>query len=327
MRCVFLFSGQGSQFKGMARDICDTYSAARSVIDSMSSIVNEDIASLLWKTEKEELSRSDKSQLAITAAECAILAVLKEKDIVPAAAAGFSLGEFPALYAAGVLDFESVSRIVQKRGRIMQKACEEIAAQTNGGAASCGMAAVITPEAGKITELLAPYSDKERGIVFAANMNSPVQTVVSGTADGLALAEKLCKEAGAKRFIRLAVAGPFHSPLMKQAAAEFEKALEDFTFADPVIPVFSNVTGKRILTGAEAKKNAVLHITHPVLWTDEEKEIASLMQSEKIDSLLEIGPGNTLSNLWRDAECSSALCAPTGTAERLGVLFGGVSAH
>ena len=114
---------------------------------------------------------------------------------------------------------------------------------------------------------------------------------------------------------------------MKQAAAEFEKALEDFTFADPVIPVFSNVTGKRILTGAEAKKNAVLHITHPVLWTDEEKEIASLMQSEKIDSLLEIGPGNTLSNLWRDAECSSVLCSPTGTAERLGALFAGESAH
>ena len=315
MKYVFLFSGQGSQFKGMAEDICKAYPAARAVVDEMSSITGEDIAELLWHTEKEELSRSDKSQLAITAVECAVLAVLKDKGITPSAAAGFSLGEFPALYASGVLDFESTVRIVQKRGRIMQKSCEEIAAASAGK--TCGMAAVIRLDAEKITELLAPYSNPETGSVFAANMNSPAQTVVSGTAEGLDRAEALCKEAGAKRFIRLAVAGPFHSPLMKNAAAEFETALEDFTFSDPKIPLFSNVTGKRLLSGSEAKKNAVLHITHPVLWTAEEKEIVSLMNTEQIGSVFEIGPGNTLCNLWRDGGYSDTVCLPTGTAESL----------
>lgn len=322
MKYVLLFSGQGSQFKGMAEDICKAHPVARAVIDEMSSITGENIAELLWNTEKEELSRSDKSQLAITAVECAVLAVLKEKGIVPSAVAGFSLGEFPALYASGVLDFESTVRIVQKRGRIMQTACEKIAAASAGK--PCGMAAVIRLEAEKITGLLAPYSNPETGSVFAANMNSPAQTVVSGTAEGLDTAETLCKEAGAKRFIRLAVAGPFHSPLMKNAALEFEAALKDFTFSDPKIPLFSNVTGKRLVCGAEAKKNAVLHITHPVLWTDEEQEIAFFIKAEQIGSVLEIGPGNTLCNLWRDGGYSDTACLPTGTAESLDAVL---SAH
>ena len=323
MSFVFLFSGQGSQFKGMAQDICDSHPCARAVVDKMSAITGEDIGALLWNTEKEELSRSDKSQLAITAVECAVCAVLKEKGIVPSAVAGFSLGEFPALYVSGILDFESMVRIVQQRGRIMQKACDDIAASCAGTpqAGGCGMAAVIRLEAETIVQLLAPYSDPESGSVFAANMNSPAQTVVSGTASGLDVAEKLCKEAGAKRFIRLAVAGPFHSPLMKAAAAEFEKILNDFTFADPKIPLFSNVTGKRLTSGAEAKHNAVLHITHPVLWTTEEKEIAAFTEAEKINSVLEIGPGNTLCNLWRDGGYSQIACLPTGTAEHLSAVL------
>ena len=319
MEYVFLFSGQGSQFKGMAEDICKEYPAARTIIDEMSAVSGEDIASFLWNTEPPELARSDRSQLAITAMQAAILAVLQEHGITPAAAAGFSLGEFSALYAAKVLDLATMTKLVTLRGKIMQKYCEKLDAQSKTTGSGCGMAAVLKLEPERIVEVLKPYSDSAAGIVFAANLNSPLQTVVSGTAEGLDVAEKLCKEAGAKRFIRLAVAGPFHSPLMRGAAEEFSAALQDVPFNDPVIPIFSNVTGKQLLTGEEAKKNAVLHLTHPVRWLEEEREIAAQAGTAE-HPLLEIGPGMTLCNLWRDSGCAGT-CRPTGTAEQLaGVL-------
>ena len=321
MEYIFLFSGQGSQFKGMAEDICKTYPTARTVIDEMSKASGEDIASFLWHTEPEELARSDRSQIAITAMQIAITSVLQEHGITPTIAAGFSLGEFSALYTAKVLDLVTVAKLVALRGKIMQKYCEKLDEQSKATGSGCGMAAVLKLAPERIVELLKPYSNPDTGIVFAANLNSPMQTVVSGTAEGLDTAEKLCKEAGAKRFVRLAVAGPFHSPLMRGAAEEFAAALQDIPFNDPAIPIFSNVTGKRLLSGAEAKKNAVLHLTHPVHWLAEEREIAALIGTEE-RSLLEIGPGMTLCNLWRDSGCAGN-CRPTGTAEQLaGVIQG-----
>ncbi len=295
---TFLFSGQGAQHQGMVKELCEQYTAAQNIVNSMSDITGENIADLLWNTESTELSRSDKSQLAITAASQALFAVLKDKGIEPSATAGFSLGEFSALHAAGVLDFESMVRLVQRRGQIMQKACDEIAAESVNGEAP-GMAAVLklTPE--QVIDTLKPHTEK--GIVFPVNMNSPMQTVIAGTAEGLSIAETACKEAGAKRVLKLAVAGPFHSPLMKRAADEFEKELESITFANPSIPLFSNVTGKIVENGEEIKKNAVLHITHPVLWTTIEANIASIMNNDSTWSLLEVGPGATLCGLWRDS--------------------------
>ena len=319
MEHVFLFSGQGSQFKGMAEDICKKYPTARAIIDEMSTVSGEDIASFLWNTEPAELARSDRSQLAITAMQAAIIAILQEHYITPSAAAGFSLGEFSALYAAKVLDLVTMTRLVTLRGKIMQKYCEKLDAQNKDTDSGCGMAAVLKLAPEKVVEVLKPYADPDTGVAFAANLNSPMQTVVSGTAEGLDTAERLCKEAGAKRFVRLAVAGPFHSPLMRGAAEEFSAALQDVQFNEPAIPIFSNVTGKRLLTGAEAKKNAVLHLTHPVHWLEEEREIAALANAA---ALLEIGPGMTLCNLWRDSGCAGN-CRPTGTAEQLaGVIQG-----
>ena len=320
MEYIFLFSGQGSQYKGMAEDICKQYPTARAVIDEMSRISGEDIASFLWNTEPAELARSDRSQLAITAMQAAILAVLQEHGIAPAAVAGFSLGEFSALYAARVLDLTTMTKIVALRGKIMQKYCEKLDAQHKASGGAAGMAAILKLDPERIIEVLKPYSDPATGTVFAANLNSPMQTVVSGTAEGLDVAEKRCKEAGAKRFVRLAVAGPFHSPLMAGAAEEFSAALQDVPFNDPALPIFSNVTGKRLVNGAEAKKNAVLHLTHPVRWLEEEREIAGLADTA---ALLEIGPGMTLCNLWRDSGCAGN-CRPTGTAEQLAAVIAGV---
>ena len=202
---AFLFPGQGAQAPGMVKDVAESFSSAKKVIDDVSSIVNLDMAKLLWESDAAELSRSDNSQIAITAASLALMAALKDKNIEPSAAMGFSLGEFPALYAAGVLSFEDVVKVVRQRGLIMQKVCEEIAAKNEGHAP--GMTAVLGLPPEKVKEIASGIKD-----AYAANMNSVKQTVVSGTFDALAAVEKAASEAGARRAVRLKVAGPFHSP-------------------------------------------------------------------------------------------------------------------
>ena len=308
---AFLFPGQGAQAPGMVKDVAESFSSAKKVIDDVSSIVNLDMAKLLWESDASELSRSDNSQIAITAASLALMAALKDKNIEPSAAMGFSLGEFPALYAAGVLSFEDVVKVVRQRGLIMQKVCEEIAAKNEGHAP--GMTAVLGLPPEKVKEIASGIKD-----AYAANMNSVKQTVVSGTFDALAAVEKAASEAGARRAVRLKVAGPFHSPLMQDAAVEFEKAIADVNFNDPKIKLFSNVTGKECVSGEEAKKSAVLHLTNPVLWTDEEDCLASVMKADGFDkwAALEVGPGKVLSGLWGNTDYNASIAVlPVNTTE------------
>lgn len=308
---AFLFPGQGAQAPGMVKDVAESFSSAKKVIDDVSSIVNLDMAKLLWESDVAELSRSDNSQIAITAASLALMAALKDKNIEPSAAMGFSLGEFPALYAAGVLSFEDVVKVVRQRGLIMQKVCEEIAAKNEGHAP--GMTAVLGLPPEKVKEIASGIKD-----AYAANMNSVKQTVVSGTFDALAAVEKAASEAGARRAVRLKVAGPFHSPLMQDAAVEFEKAIADVKFNDPKIKLFSNVTGKECVSGEEAKKSAVLHLTNPVLWTDEEDCLASVMKADGFDkwAALEVGPGKVLSGLWGNTDYNASIAVlPVNTTE------------
>ena len=131
---AFLFPGQGAQEPGMIKDICGAFSEARRVVDDVTEITGVDMPSLLWDTELSVLSRSDNSQLAITTASIAVMKALETRGIVPSAAMGFSLGEFPALYAAGVLSFEDVIKVVRVRGQIMQRVCEKIASENSGHA-------------------------------------------------------------------------------------------------------------------------------------------------------------------------------------------------
>ena len=294
---AFLFPGQGAQEPGMLKDICEAFPIARKILDKISEITGVDMPKLMWESDASVLSRSDNSQLAITAASVATMKVLEEKGVVPASAMGFSLGEFPALYAAGVLSFEDVIKVVQKRGQIMQAVCEQIASENEGHAP--GMSAILGLPPEKVTEIANTIDN-----VYAANLNSVKQTVISGTYDGLEAAEKAFAEAGARRCVRLAVAGPFHSPLMQKAADEFEKAIADVTFNDPKIPLFSNVTGKQVMSGEEAKKSAVLHLTNPVRWTDEEAVLGAMMTEDTANEwkVIEVGPGRVLGGLWKQTE-------------------------
>ena len=302
MKNVFLFPGQGAQKKGMLLDICEKYPVAMETVKKAEKISGQEISKYMWETEDAELARSDRSQLAITTSELALISVLESKEIKADVCAGFSLGEFAALCCAGVLSFEETINLVKERGIIMQKVCDKLAMASDGK--QPGMAAVIglTPE--EVTKAVESLS--KEGIAFAANLNSPKQTVISGTFEGLEKAQSLCTDAGCRRFITLKVAGPFHSPLMEEAGNEFAKVLDTVSFKNPCVKLFSNVTGKEILTGEEAKKLAVMHFTNPVRWTSEEKEIAGFIGTDKTGcaenwNIFEPGPGTVLSGLWRDS--------------------------
>ena len=311
---AFLFPGQGAQVPGMIKDICDAYPEARQVVDEVSKITGIDMPKLLWDSEASVLSRSDNSQLAITTASIAVMKVLETKGIKPSAAMGFSLGEFPALYAAGVLSFEDLIKVVQQRGSIMQATCDKIAKENEGHAP--GMTAVIGLPPEKVIEIAKSIDN-----AYAANMNSVKQTVVSGTCDALEKVEAAAKEAGARRAIRLSVAGPFHCPLMQEAADNFKKALESFKFSNPDKLLFSNVTGAKATDGEEIKKNAVLHLTNPVQWTSEETVLADIIKADTDNEwvVIEPGVGQVLTGLWNKFEFGEITkCIPVNSAESLG---------
>ena len=183
----------------------------------------------------------------------------------------------------------------------MEKAARAL--DTGGG--SPGMAAVLGLPAETVSTVVESLADAG---VFLANLNSPVQVVVSGTASGLASAEKTLKEAGARRFHRLMVSGPFHSPLMAEARRAFDDALSGYEFSDPKIPVYSNVTGVAIRTGDEARRLCGKQIMSQVRWVSVEQSLFA----DEFDTFFETGPGTVLTGLMK-ALRPQVLCHPAGT--------------
>jgi [acyl-carrier-protein] S-malonyltransferase len=312
---AFLFPGQGAQYQGMALDFLETGSVAvKALFDVASTVIGKDLEVLLRNTDAEILMRTDVSQPAITLANLAAAAYLTEQGVRPAACAGFSLGEYAALAVAEVVSTEDCFRLVKARGEFMQEAADRLrtgaSADTAPGMAQPpGMAAVIGLPPEQVEALIAEWTASGLAGLYAANINSPRQVVISGTAAALTEAERRFKEAGARRVIRLKVAGPFHSPLMAGAAEKFRPILEATAFHNPAIPLFSNVTGKRVNSGEEVKKLALEQITSPVRWTAEER---ALNDTGGFDAVLETGPGKVLQGLWKDS--GSALpCYPAGT--------------
>ena len=200
----------------------------------------------------------------------------------------------------------------------MQKAIDQLPKETAGSnddedtPLTAGMSAItgLAPE--QVVELYNRMTEQGFKDVYIANINSLKQIVLSGTAAALAEAEKFFKNAGAKRAVRLPVAGPFHSPLMADAVKDFLPVLETVKFCDPEIQIFSNVTGKKISSGEEAKKLSCLHITNPVLWLEVETAVAKT----GIEVCFETGPGNVLSGLWKNSGSEIPVCA-AGTASEI----------
>jgi [acyl-carrier-protein] S-malonyltransferase len=298
---VFLFPGQGSQYTGMGMDILDASNEAKDLFALASEVIGRDVKKLLGEADGAAFKRGGIAQPVITLVNLAAAAVLKSRGILAFACAGHSLGEYAALAVSGIVSAEDSLRLTARRGKLMQDAADVLV--ESGG----GMAAVMGLPSGEVEKAVNDWAESGLRDLYVANFNSPAQTVVSGTGKALSEAETRFKEAGARRFIRLPVAGPFHSPLMAEAADKFAAALDGISFADPRVPFFSNVTGKQVTSGAEAKRLAPLQIRGPVRWLDEEKAIAETAP----DAVLEAGPGRILTGLWKDSG-SAIPCYPAG---------------
>jgi [acyl-carrier-protein] S-malonyltransferase len=290
----------------MARDLWETSLHVKEMFQSASDALRMDMRKLLFDSSEEELKATDKTQVAVTLACLCSSAFLRERGIVPDACAGFSLGEYAALCEAGVLQIADVFPIVRIRGELMEKAARSLDSKDG----TSGMAAVLGLPAEKAVAALHALSSAG---VYPSNYNSPVQVVVSGTAQGLALAEKELKAAGAKRLVRLQVSGPFHSPLMAEARAAFDAALGSFNFADPQLPLYSNVTGKKIASGTEARELCGRQLISTVQWVAVEQSLLA----DGCERFFETGPGTVLTGLLR-ALRPEKRCYPAGTLVSIG---------
>lgn len=275
---VYMFPGQGSQFPGMARELYETESKAREMFDRANSILGFDITDIMFEGTAEDLKQTKVTQPAIflhsvIQAECT-------PDFAPDMVAGHSLGEFSALTAAGVLEFEDGLRLVSIRAHAMQKACE---ANPGTMAAILGLPAENVEEICSLTE----------GVVVPANYNCESQIVISGSSESVKEAAEKMKEAGAKRALVLPVGGAFHSPLMHQAAEELAAGIESVKFRKPICPVYQNVNAMAVTDPEEIKKNLLAQLTSPVKWT----QTIVNMVADGASEFIEIGPGKVLQGL------------------------------
>ncbi len=281
---ILLFPGQGSQYLGMGKTLSETHAGAKRILDEANSVLGFDLADIMWNGPEEALTSTDNTQPALFTVSMMVHEWLKERGMVADYAAGHSLGEYSALCAAGVFSFADGLRLVRLRGQLMAQA---------GVAKPGAMSAILGLERDKLEEALATASAS--GIVVAANFNSTTQIVISGESAAVEAAEKLCADAGAKKVVRLAVSGAFHSPLMDYAVEGFKPGLEAVTFSAPSIPVIQNVTAREETDPAALKAGLLRQLTAPVRWVESMQQAQALGVNEG----LEVGAGKVLMGLLR----------------------------
>lgn len=308
MKTCFLFPGQGAQYPGMGKDLYEASQKVKNLFELASDRTGIDVKKLLFEGTEEELKSTDKTQIAVTLINLSVAAVLEERGISSDGCAGFSLGEYSALTEAGVIAEEDVFPIVKVRGKIMEK----VAKSLDTGSGAPGMAAVIGLDLGQVEDAVTQAGIKD---LYPANYNSPNQIVLSGTNDALNKGEEVIKNAGAKRYIRLKVSAPFHSPLMEKAKTELAGVLADYDFKDPVKSVYSNVTAEQIVSGTSARQLCVEQVIEMVRWVDEEKALLA----EGYDRCVETGPGKVLTGLWKSVG-GDIPCSPAGQTAQIELL-------
>jgi len=289
MKTAFLFPGQGAQVVGMGADIAHLFPAAAEIFKKANEIIGFDLSGMCFEGPAEELSSTTISQPAIFTTSAAILEVLKTEPstsgILPDVTAGLSLGEYTALYAAGVINFEDGLLLVQKRGQAMQAA-----ADANEGA----MVSIIG-----LDEETARWLCEEAGegdLLEPVNFNCPGQIVISGDKKACRRAKELALKVGAIKAVRLEVAGAFHTRMMSGAADALAKALADTEITEPSqTRIIANIDAEYYQTGEKIKEGLVKQLTCPILW----QECMERLLDDGVEMFYEIGPGRVLTGLMK----------------------------
>jgi [acyl-carrier-protein] S-malonyltransferase len=285
MDVVLLFPGQGSQKPGMAKDLVEASMAAREVVDTVDRALGSRLSAIAFDGPDEELTATQNAQPALLMHGAAAWAMAKEA-LAPhvRAAAGHSLGEFTAYYAAGSLTLSDAARLVRRRGELMY---------VSGVKRPGAMAAILGLDASTVEDVCRRASENG-GAVVPANYNTQEQLVISGETEAVERAMAIARELGAKRALRLKVSGAFHSPLMTVARDGLREALDAAAFSSPAFPVYSNVTAQPVTTVDDARRLLLDQLTSPVRWADLVRALATKHEQALF---VEVGPGNVLTNL------------------------------
>ena len=279
-KTAFMFPGQGAQYVGMGKDFYEQIPVCKEIFELAGKASGLDVAALCFE-ENEQINITEYTQIAMLAAEVAMLKAIEEKGIKPDVTAGLSLGEYGALAASGVMSPEDVFRIVRKRGIYMQEAVPQ------GGA----MVAVL----GLDTAVIEKICEETPGMVTIANYNCPGQIVITGEEGAAQAAVEKLTAAGAKRCVPLKVSGPFHSPLLTGAGEKLAKELEDVEIHEIQIPYLANVTADYVTDQTQVKSLFEKQVSSSVKW----QQTVERMIADGVDTFVEIGPGKTLSGFMR----------------------------